>query len=51
MEMIGFYRGMGPENYAVFREPIRDKARDQAPHPKVEVKRYLDSGHPIIDIM
>lgn len=51
MEMIGFYREMDPENDAVFREPIGDKARDRTPYPKAEIKRYLDSGHPIFDIM
>ncbi|MFF4262015.1 hypothetical protein [Streptomyces virginiae] len=51
MEMIGFYREMDPENAAVFREPIEDKVRDRTPYPKAEVKRYLDSGHPIFDIM
>ncbi|MGW3320926.1 hypothetical protein [Streptomyces virginiae] len=51
MELIGFYREMGPENDAVFREPIGDKVRDQVPYPKAEMKRYLDSGHPIFDIM
>ncbi|MCX4716853.1 hypothetical protein OG818_13680 [Streptomyces virginiae] len=51
MEMIGFYREMDPENDAVFREPIGDKVRDRTPYPKAEIKRYLDSGHPIFDIM
>ncbi|MEU9375945.1 hypothetical protein AB0D94_19455 [Streptomyces sp. NPDC048255] len=51
VEMIGFYREMDPENDAVFRELIGDKVRDHAPYPKAEVKRYLDSGHPVFDIM
>ncbi|MFJ4777931.1 hypothetical protein [Streptomyces sp. NPDC088762] len=51
MDMIGFYREMDPENDAVFREPIGDKVRDQASYPKAEVKQYLDSGHPVFDIM
>ncbi|MFG2749461.1 hypothetical protein [Streptomyces xanthophaeus] len=51
MKLIGFYREMDPENDAVFREPIADKVRDQASYPKAEVKRYLESGHPIFDIM
>ncbi|MFJ9635188.1 hypothetical protein [Streptomyces sp. NPDC101178] len=52
MEMIGFFREMEPgSSLELFRESIQDKVREQAPYPKAEVQRYLDSGHPIFDIM
>lgn len=51
MEMIGFYREMQPEPQDVFRESIRDKVRSEAPYPKAKIKEYLESGHPVFDIM
>ncbi|MGW5071089.1 hypothetical protein ACWEQJ_34385 [Streptomyces cyaneofuscatus] len=52
MEMIGFFREMAPgSSLEIFRESIQGKARDQASYPKAEVQRYLESGHPIFDIM
>ncbi|WP_432148341.1 hypothetical protein [Streptomyces sp. bgisy029] len=52
MEMIGFFREMAHRNGSeIFRESIQGKVRDHPAYPKAEVKRYLDSGHPIFDIM
>ncbi|MGW1201216.1 hypothetical protein [Streptomyces cyaneofuscatus] len=52
MEMIGFFREMEPESsLELFRESIQGKVREQAAYPKAEVQRYLESGHPIFDIM
>lgn len=50
MEMIGFYREMEPENQDIFHESIRDKVRNQASYPKPEIKKYLESGYPILDV-
>ncbi|MFF3993134.1 hypothetical protein ACFYX8_07415 [Streptomyces cyaneofuscatus] len=52
MEMIGFFREMAPgSTLEIFRESIQGKARDQSAYPKAEVQAYLESGHPIFDIM
>ncbi|MFJ6370808.1 hypothetical protein ACIQK5_21860 [Streptomyces virginiae] len=51
MEMVGFYREMQPEPQGVFRESIRDKVRSEAPYPTAEIKKYLESGYPVFDIM
>ncbi|WP_433397209.1 hypothetical protein [Streptomyces sp. CA-146814] len=52
MEMIGFFREMAPgSSLEIFRESIQDRARNQAAYPKAEVQGYLESGHPIFDIM
>ncbi|MFD8058808.1 hypothetical protein ACFXA0_26405 [Streptomyces cyaneofuscatus] len=52
MEMIGFFREMEPgSSLELFRDSIQGKVRKQAAYPKAEMQRYLDSGHPIFDIM
>ncbi len=51
MDMVGFYRETQPEPQGVFRESIRATVRSEAPYPKGEIKKYLESGHPVFDIM
>ncbi|MGW2437548.1 hypothetical protein ACWCY1_12620 [Streptomyces goshikiensis] len=51
MEMVGFYSEMQPEPRGVFHESIRDKVRREAPYPKAEIRKYLEAGYPIFDIM
>ncbi len=52
MQPVGFFRELEPESPHTYKESISDSITATQPHyPKDQVVRYLNAGHPVLDIM
>lgn len=51
MKYLGFFREIGPENLSVYAESIELAKRREVDYRKVEIIAYLESGHPLLDVM